>query len=311
MRIAYLILCHTDPKHIYRLVNKITQGAEHEAFVHVDGKCDITPFRKVMQGIKGVYLLDERTDVYWGGYSAIEATVTLMKTALATGDYDRFVLLQGLEYPILSNSQINSFFEEHMETEFIRAKNISVSHEIRHTHKYKFFYYLDRNHIRIVRYLHKFNSYLLRKNRAVPFKKNYVKNKDGEKMWIHWGTAQFALTRQAVEYIVQFHDENPKFNHYFKSMFAVDEAYFHTILYNSRFVKKTADGKAVDAYKLSDMINLTYFEYPDMTVNITVHKKKQDYQKIRKSGKLFFRKATSDSVELLDYIDQKHKEEIV
>lgn len=44
MKIAYLILCHTDPKHIKRLLDKITKNTDDVAFVHVDGKCDIEPF---------------------------------------------------------------------------------------------------------------------------------------------------------------------------------------------------------------------------------------------------------------------------
>lgn len=38
MKIAYLILCHVDPKHIARLVRKITDKTENMAFIHVDKK---------------------------------------------------------------------------------------------------------------------------------------------------------------------------------------------------------------------------------------------------------------------------------
>ena len=34
MKIAYMILCHVDPKHIGRLVRKITYGTQNEAFIH-------------------------------------------------------------------------------------------------------------------------------------------------------------------------------------------------------------------------------------------------------------------------------------
>lgn len=67
MKIAYLILCHTDPQHIRRLVKKITEGTAHEAFVHVDAKCDITEFQACLENIPGVHLLRERTKVFWGG----------------------------------------------------------------------------------------------------------------------------------------------------------------------------------------------------------------------------------------------------
>lgn len=49
MKIAYLILCHTDPDHIKRLTDKITDNSGDEAFVHVDGKFDIRPFSQALQ----------------------------------------------------------------------------------------------------------------------------------------------------------------------------------------------------------------------------------------------------------------------
>ena len=48
MRIAYIMLCHTDPEHIRRLTKKITGGTDDEAFIHVDGKCDAAPFEQTL-----------------------------------------------------------------------------------------------------------------------------------------------------------------------------------------------------------------------------------------------------------------------
>ncbi|MFR5854598.1 MAG: hypothetical protein ACLUE8_09850 [Lachnospiraceae bacterium] len=51
MRIAYIILCHTDPEHIRRLTKKITGGTDDEAFIHVDGKCDAAPFEQTLKDV--------------------------------------------------------------------------------------------------------------------------------------------------------------------------------------------------------------------------------------------------------------------
>lgn len=85
MRIAYLILCHMDPKHIKRLTDKVTNGTSDEAFVHVDGKCDVKPFEQALQANSHVHILNQRVCVYWGGYSSIEATVNLLKAAISWG----------------------------------------------------------------------------------------------------------------------------------------------------------------------------------------------------------------------------------
>lgn len=306
MRIAYLILCHMDPMHIKRLTDKITNSTGDEAFVHVDGKCNVKPFEQALKANSHVHILNQRVCVNWGGYSSIEATVNLLKTAITWGgqQFDRFVILQGLEYPIKTNKEIHRFFEENPETEFILAQNISESDNPKEVHKYSLYWYLDLKTRLWIRILHKANSELFLKTGIIPhFKKNYVLNYANERLEIYQGCAQFGITRKLAEYIVRFHDQNPKFNRFFQTMYAPDESYFHTIVYNSPFVKCTPDGKAITRPHLTNFENLTYFEYP---TEVTLFKEKKDWPKLRDSGFLFFRKASSESKELLDYIDEQH-----
>lgn len=218
--------------------------------------------------------------------------------------FDRFVILQGLEYPIKTNQEIHAFFEERPETEFILAQNISESDNPKEVHKYSLYWYLDLKTKLWAKILHKANVELFLKSGKIPhFKKNYVINNANERMEIYQGCAQFGITRKLAEYIVEFYDQNARFNRYFQTMYALDESYFHTIVYNSPFVKCTPDGKAITRPHLTNFENLTYFEYPTV---VTLFKEKKDWPKLRDSGFLFFRKASSESKELLDYIDEQH-----
>lgn len=141
MTIAYLILCHTDPKHIRRLTEKITKDTNDVAFVHVDGKCDLIPFQCELKDNSQVQLLKNRTPVNWGGYSSIEATINLFKAAISwrKQSFDRFVILQGLEYPIKTNQEIHNFFEEKPKKEYILAQNISETNNPKEKHKYSLY----------------------------------------------------------------------------------------------------------------------------------------------------------------------------
>ena len=218
--------------------------------------------------------------------------------------FDRFVILQGLEYPIKTNQEIHNFFEENQKKEFILAQNISETTNPKEKHKYSLFWYLDSTYSIGVKVIHKLNSALFIKTGIIPaFKSNYVRDSSGAKMQVYQGCAQFGVTRQLAEYIVKFHDENSEFNRYFKTMYAPDESYFHTIVYNSPFVKNTPDGKAITRPHLTNFENLTYFEYP---TTVTLFTRSNDWTKLRDSGFLFFRKASSESKELLDYIDEQH-----
>lgn len=51
MKIAYLILCHTDPKHIRRLINKLTYKTDNRCFVHIDKKSNLVNFKKELNDL--------------------------------------------------------------------------------------------------------------------------------------------------------------------------------------------------------------------------------------------------------------------
>ena len=106
---------------------------------------------------------------------------------------------------------------------------------------------------------------------------------------------QIALTAATVLYTLDFYEAHPRYNAFFKHVFAPDESYFHTIIYNSPFAAKTLDGKALPESQrtIQAMLNLTYFEYPDL---IRVFTKIEEFEPLHNSGFLYFRKATSESV---------------
>ena len=104
--------------------------------------------------------------------------------------------------------------------------------------------------------IHKFNTTLMRHGIVPHLKRNYVMDASGRKLDIFQGCAQFGIISDAAAYIVNFHDTNKGFNRYFRTMYAVDEAYFHTIIYNSDFVRNTPDGRAVERAHLTDFENL-------------------------------------------------------
>ena len=48
--------------------------------------------------------------MYWGGYHAVLATLELMRVAVESDvNYDYYVLLQNLDYPLKSNNKLSSF----------------------------------------------------------------------------------------------------------------------------------------------------------------------------------------------------------
>lgn len=295
MNIAYLIIAHTDPEHITRLAKKILYKNYVDVYIHIDNKVKIDPFVSGLKDIERINFVENRISVNWGGYSSVEATLSLLKQA-SKKKYDRYILLQGLDYPLRSNKEILSFFEESPQVEFIRGCKITDSTDKFHYAKVKSYWYFDNINL-LKRIYNKLNTLL-----PLQFRKGYIY--DGKRFDIYWGSAQWALTHECVQYILDFSRTHSQFNDYFKHVFPPDETYFHTIIFNSKFSIFTSSGGPEPARRgLHNWQNLHYFEYEN---SIKVYELR-DYYYLQTLDHLFFRKATSDkSRNLLDKIDLKH-----
>lgn len=306
MKIAYLILAHIDARHIERLSNRLTADNENKVFIHLDKKSDIDKFKEKCPEKDNIHYIKERVTVYWGGFSSIEATINSFKEILLENQYQRVVILQGLDYPIKSNNEIEKYFKENENIEFLKAFNETKSKDIKNLHKYCLYWYLDNDSFS-KKLINKINSLLLKIKILPQLKKPYIiiNNKKYE---IYRGWAHIALTKEAIKYIINFYDNNKEFNNYFKTSYASDESYFHTIIYNSHFREKTCtNGITIPENNRNnfEILNLTYFEYPDI---VKVFTEIQDYIKLKKTNFLYIRKVDNNSSKLLDYIDKDLEE---
>jgi hypothetical protein len=122
MRIAYLMTVHRNPLLLKRLIGTLSVGSSG-FFIHIDQKTDISKFSEIGGG--GVFLSQNRIPVYWCEFSQVEATILLMRQALACREnYGYFVFLQGSDYPIRSGTYIQRFFEVNRGDEFISIAKI-------------------------------------------------------------------------------------------------------------------------------------------------------------------------------------------
>ena len=201
--------------------------------------------------------------------------------------------MQGQDYPLFSNEYIHKFFLEHSKTEFCKAKNISISKNKKDYMKVGGYWHADNTNL-FWKVIHKFNSVGLK------YRRTRYKNKDT--IWnIYHGWAQFALTRQCVEYCLDFFNTNILFNKFMKHRFPPDELYFQTLIYNSSFVNNVDKTIVYNRNGAKTNLNLTYFEYPTF---VTVFRDKSDYYWLKDIGCLFVRKVNSSSKELVEEIDK-------
>jgi hypothetical protein len=231
--IAYLVLTHEDPAQLRRLMKRLeSDGATF--YVHVDGKVNIEAFRRATADIKQVHFCEPRSKVMWAAFSVVEATLCLLKTALAheRESCNRFVLLSGTDYPIASNKAISRFFVQHPKREFVRGFAIREAGKSQ----------LWRVRGRHFRELAPRFSWLRAPLFAIERGLRLFPRPLPSDIAFACGSQWWALTRGCAQFCIDFARLNPDFVKLFKLMFAPDEIFFHTIVHNSPYAAEVTKG---------------------------------------------------------------------
>jgi len=274
---AHLILCHSNPGQLSRLVKRLMHEDAH-FYIHLDKKTDIAPFLS-LEEMPRVYFVKKREKVYWGSYSIVQATLNAFEEILNSGtSYDYINLLSGQDYPLKSTQAIHDFFKQNKNKAFMHF--LSVDHEwqeaIPRITKYHLTDYNFPGRHKVERWM----SVVLP---ARKFPLSLVPM--GRSQW-------FTIAPRFAAHILDYLKREPKLARFFKLTWAPDEMIFQTILYNS--VLK------------GDMVNdnLRYIDWPAGKASPKTLAM-ADADKLFGSGKLFGRKFSPDvDSEILDFLDK-------
>jgi Core-2/I-Branching enzyme len=182
----------------------------------------------------------------WGSYEQILSILELFETARRKGPYDRYVLISGQDLPCLSNAGIRAFFEARSDAEFVHGwdvKNDDWNGDGR-----------DRLRLFWFRYDKKLPSGGVL--RAAYRLKRRAKHLLEEA--VHWIQRSFGLFRpfdlpmyvgsnwmdlsgDCVDYVLRYLEDNPKYLPRFKHTRCGVEAFFHCIIFNSRFRERLVE----------------------------------------------------------------------
>jgi len=276
MSVAHLILAHTAPAQLARLVRRLAHP-QAACFIHVDRKAAEEPFTAAAAGTD-VHFIRKREKVYWGAYSIVQATLNGLREILASGtDYTHVNLLSGQDYPLWRTDRIAAYFDAHREQSFMRF--LSVDQEWQEAVPR-----LRQYHLTDYRFP---GRYLVQGliNKALPARsmpRGLVAV--GRSQW-------FTLTLPAARYVVDYLDAHPDVVRFFRLTWAPDELLFQTVLYNSPF-----RGTLVN----DDLRYVDWSEGQPSPKTLTM----ADADRLLSSGKLFARKFDMQrQPEILDYLD--------
>lgn len=307
--IAYLIQAHHQPEHFSDLVFQLN----HEQvcfFVHIDKKSDQELFLRKVKTLKNIYFVQKRVDVKWGGYSQVQATLSMMELALKSDyDFQYFVLLSGACYPIKSNNHIIKFFQNNNQN-YIDIRNCGYYKKNKYLYsnflyylsekakKYKIFslittciaprkkwqeyssYYvrmymcIGKSHFREIFKSHILNIFA---NFILPAKKN---PKNITKFYC--GSQWWYLRQETIKFLFQFltDKKNKSIIKFYKYSSCSDERIFQTVLKNTEDKKDHRLSVTKPKYVVKCEISHVWPKILD----------EQDFLPIQKSEKLFARK---------------------
>ena len=293
--LAFLILAHTDPAHLTRLL----AGLPPEAYkvLHIDRKArSLDDFRSA---VPNVHRVGKRHDVHWGAFSMVDATLELLRFGVERTKAERFVLLSGSCYPLKPNAALVRFFDDRKQHEFI--KFVDVRQSI-HLERLERFYIpedwlsavIKIEHPLLLKVLSRTASHALK-----PFRRRWQTALPT--LVPSFGSQWWAITRACAECVIEAstHLHELKF---FRHTFAPDELFFHTIIANSRFREMAGGLQQYEGRGNWRLANLHLINKGSLT-RVYTH---SDWSEIAASNKLFVRKLTgADSGNLILRIERE------
>jgi hypothetical protein len=249
------ILAHKNPANVAVLIAECIQR-NFEVLIHIDAKSREDFMSNPSFSKYSNLVVDQAIDVKRAHFSIVEATQLLMKRGLKV-DFDYFHLISGEDIPVKSEIDFATFFEKNKGLNFINHFTIPVtspysqvrseifnSYSVfkdrlpKENYTYKFF----KNGIGLVDTFHFPEVSLLGKQvkkltRFNTFKKMYhfVAHRNLPILPYVGGSGWFSITKEMVNELVKYSEQNPKIYQYFKHSLFPDEIYYQTIALQSRF----------------------------------------------------------------------------
>ena len=226
MRKAYIVLAHTLPDQLCRLIRKLDDGSS-TFHVHIDGASPMAAFGCLSVFGEKVVLVP-REHSRWARLGIVRATLNALRSIEADSrGFDRAILLSGQDYPIKSNREIDAFLHASPYRVFMnhwRIPNVEV--------------WPHRGGLaRIDRYFFGIRPHQVAAARAANLLARIVpplRRKMPEGLTPHGGWMWWIFDRAAVRHVLRYVDEHPGYLSYHRHTFAPDEVFFQTLLLNSR-----------------------------------------------------------------------------
>jgi len=220
MRLAHIVLAHTLPEQLVRLVGRL-HDPNDLVLIHVDRRQSLRPFTTALGGLleRPEVRLLPRVRCRWGGFGLVQAALNGIEAALAADARPDYVcLLSGQDYPIKTRSR--------MVDVLTRADGHVF---LRHFPLPRKGYVDDGGMARLERwYLRPSRRWSL-PNRFVPF---FPKRRVPGGLRPYGGTQFWLMPGEVAASVISYVAANPGLARFFRHSLVADESFFQMIVLN-------------------------------------------------------------------------------
>ena len=274
MKQAILVTAYKNYFHLESIIKFFDD--DFQIYIHLDAKSKIgkTEFENIRE-YSNVKLFTQKYKVNWGGINHLKAILYLLHTASQDKSNQYFHLISGHDYPIKDIGYFKSFISSKGHKNYLEFFNVPFDgwggnggmDRLEYFNLFDVFNYKDDNQIKWI-------------NKALRIQKRlgYKRKFDTDFPQLYGGSTWWSLNREAIDYVLKYLSENPKYLKRFKHTLCSEEFFFQTILLNSSLNEKIIN------------FNLRYIDWTPRNGNNPAILDEGDFEKIKATDALFARK---------------------
>lgn len=270
MKQAILITTYKDFEQLIELINEFDDT--FNIYIHIDKKSEVSLKNyKKLKNINNVKYLGNDFKVNWGGVNHLKAYLRLSEIALSDKENSFFHLITGQDYPIKNSDYFKSItkktkcnYLEHFKIPSERWSGGGID-RLENFNLYDTF-----NAKKSLKWINLIIRFQKKTNYKRPISK-YL----GE---LHGGSTYWSLTREVLQYVLDFKAKNKKIFKSFNYTFCAEEIYFQTVIMNSPYYDKVVNDSA------------RFIDWESGKGGYPAFLDETDFQDIINSDKLFVRK---------------------
>ncbi|MBX2895934.1 MAG: hypothetical protein KF763_10860 [Cyclobacteriaceae bacterium] len=247
MRVANIIIAHTNPVQVFKLIDQFPNELFHN-YVHIDARASIKDFSLVANH-PNVTLLRNRRKLVWAGYGFVQVTLDALKLIRKSkSNFGYISLMSGMDFPIKATEKFHQYLDKQYTNEQNEFFEILSLDTWPGAHRFERYHLCDWT-IRGRYFTERIINMLISKRKFY----------EG-KMIPYGRSAWFTATDQFMKYALEFIDRNPDFIKFLKTTWSPDEFIWNTLIMNSPFQGRVYPG------------NLRYIDWSEGKVSPKVFK---------------------------------------